>query len=121
MISTLDRAIRDENGVHTKPVIPELVAAQKFAAQGAGWAFLDAYRALGGEGAFTSWYKLEKPLVSGDLTHLSPKGANIVGNILGIAFLNQLTDYLRSENPVMALPPRRFPTDKTLSTEVIQK
>lgn len=78
----LDRAEKNEsNGsLHTKPIIKRLVDAQKKVAAEAGVGFWNTFEAMGGEGAMASWVR--KGLAGSDLTHPSPQGGEILGDLL---------------------------------------
>lgn len=78
--SPLDRAETSENGaLRTKPVIEKLVAAQRSVALATKVAFFDTFEAMGGNGTMAKWAK--KGLCGGDLTHPTPAGAEIVGDL----------------------------------------
>jgi lysophospholipase L1-like esterase len=78
--SPLDRAETTESGgLRTKPVIKQLVNAQKNVAKDTGVAFFNTWEAMGGEGAMGTWVK--KGLAGGDLTHPTPQGAEAIGDL----------------------------------------
>jgi lysophospholipase L1-like esterase len=78
--SPLDRAENTEGGaLRTKPIIKRLVAAQKRVAKATGVAFFDTFEAMGGEGAMATWVR--KGLAGGDLTHPTPQGAEVLGDL----------------------------------------
>ncbi|MDB4941505.1 MAG: putative periplasmic protein [Labilithrix sp.] len=82
--SPLDRAEPAEGGgLRTKPIIKKLVEAQRHVAKESGVAFWNTYEAMGGEGAMASWVK--KGLAGGDLTHPSPAGAEVIGDLMSKA------------------------------------
>ncbi len=76
----LDRAENTDNGMRTKPVIKKLVAAQRNVAKDTNVAFWNTFEAMGGEGSMAAWVK--KGLAGGDLTHPSPQGAELIGDLL---------------------------------------
>jgi lysophospholipase L1-like esterase len=82
IVAPLDRAEKNEsNGsLHTKPVIKKLVEAQKKVAGDAGIGFWNTYEAMGGEGSMATWVR--KGLAGSDLTHPSPQGGEILGDLL---------------------------------------
>ncbi len=81
VVAPLDRAEKTDSGaMHTKPVIKKLVEAQKKVAAEAGVGFWNTYEAMGGEGAMATWVK--KGLAGSDLTHPSPQGGEILGDLL---------------------------------------
>ncbi len=80
VLAPLDRAENTEGGMRTKPVIKKLVAAQRNVARDTGVAFWNTFEAMGGEGSMATWVK--KGLAGSDLTHPSPQGAEIIGDLL---------------------------------------
>lgn len=77
----LDRAENSESGgLRTKPVIKKLVNAQKNVAAKTGVAFWNTFEAMGGEGSMAKWTKTG--LAGGDLTHPTPAGAEVIGDLL---------------------------------------
>jgi lysophospholipase L1-like esterase len=80
IVAPLDRAENTEGGMRTKPVIKKLVAAQRNVAKDTGVAFWNTFEAMGGEGSMATWVK--KGLAGSDLTHPSPQGAEIIGDLL---------------------------------------
>jgi lysophospholipase L1-like esterase len=76
----LDRAENTEGGMRTKPIIKRLVAAQRSVAKDTGVAFWNTFEAMGGEGSMATWVK--KGLAGSDLTHPSPQGAEIIGDLM---------------------------------------
>jgi lysophospholipase L1-like esterase len=80
VVAPLDRAEKNGTELQTKPVIKKLVDAQKKVADEAGVAFWNTYEAMGGEGSMATWVK--KGLAGSDLTHPSPAGGEILGDLL---------------------------------------
>lgn len=82
VVAPLDRAEKNEatGALRTKPVIKKLVDAQKKVAAEAGVGFWNTYEAMGGEGAMAGWVK--RGLAGSDLTHPSPTGGEILGDLL---------------------------------------
>ena len=77
----LDRAETSEGGgLRTKPIIKQLVAAQRRVAKESGVAFWNTFEAMGGEGSMAKWMKTG--LGGGDLTHPTPQGAEALGDLL---------------------------------------
>lgn len=76
----LDRAETSEGGgLRTKPIIKKLVAAQRNVAKEARVAFWNTFEAMGGEGSMAKWMK--SGLAGGDLTHPTPQGAELLGDL----------------------------------------
>lgn len=83
VMAPMDRGERDELGeIVTAPGIPRTVEVQRSVAREEGCAFFDTFEAMGGSGTMARWYEREPPLVSGDLTHPSRTGADIVARAL---------------------------------------
>jgi lysophospholipase L1-like esterase len=80
--SPLDRAERFENGkLRTKPVIKKLVAWQREVALSDKCAFWNAFEAMGGEGSMARWVKANPQLGTGDYTHPTPLGAEVIADL----------------------------------------
>lgn len=76
----LDRAETAEGGgLRTKPIIKKLVAAQRNVAKESGVGFWNTFEAMGGEGSMAKWMKTG--LGGGDLTHPTPRGAELIGDL----------------------------------------
>ena len=71
----------------TKPVILDLVAIQRRVALGHGAAFWCTFDAMGGEGSMARWVKAKPQLGGGDLTHPTPLGAEVLGDMLSDALV----------------------------------
>ena len=76
----LDRAERDDNGnLRSAKVIVRIVQLQEEIAKEHGVAFWNTFLAMGGKGAMAKW--VQKGLAGGDLTHPSPAGAQLLGDL----------------------------------------
>ncbi len=85
----LDRAEKDDSGnLRTAKVIVRLVALQQEVAKAHGVAFWNTFRAMGGKGSMAKW--VTKGLAGSDLTHPSPQGATVLGDLF---FKSLLTGY----------------------------
>lgn len=83
IMSPMDRGTRDASGrIVTLATIPKIVAAQRAVAQETGCAFFDTFKAMGGEGTVARWTQRESPLITGDLTHPTNAGADVVSKLL---------------------------------------
>ncbi len=79
----LDRAEKGgTDGLRTKKVIPKLVDAQARVAKAHGCAFWNTFQAMGGEGSMAKWVRARPALGSGDFTHPTPAGAEVIGDLL---------------------------------------
>ncbi len=87
VVAPLDRA-QDQGGkLVTKPVILDLVAIQRRVALSHGAAFWCTFDAMGGEGSMARWVKTKPQLGGGDLTHPTPLGAEVLGDMLSDALV----------------------------------
>src|SRR5690606_40478118 len=88
VVAPLDRAEKNESTgkMRTKPVIKKLVECQKKVAGEAGVGFWNTFEAMGGEGTMATWVR--KGLAGSDLTHPSPHGGEILGDLLYKAILS---------------------------------
>jgi lysophospholipase L1-like esterase len=68
-------------------VILDLVAIQRRVALSHGAAFWCTFDAMGGEGSMARWVKSRPPLGGGDLTHPTPLGAEVLGDMLADALV----------------------------------
>jgi lysophospholipase L1-like esterase len=98
----LDRAETSEGGgLRTKPIIKQLVAAQRNVAKATGVAFWNTFEAMGGEGSMAKWMK--SGLGGGDLTHPTPQGAEALGDLLYKSLTTGFEAWL-SHHPEAAKP-----------------
>jgi lysophospholipase L1-like esterase len=88
VVAPLDRAEYRNGRLFTKQVILDLVAIQRRVALAHGAAFWDTFEAMGGEGSMARWMKTRPQLGGGDLTHPTPRGAEILGNMLSDALVH---------------------------------
>jgi lysophospholipase L1-like esterase len=87
--SPLDRAEKDDSGnLRTVKVIVRLVDLQQEIAKAHGVAFFSTFRAMGGKGSMAKW--VQKGLAGSDLTHPSPAGATVLGDLF---FKSLVTGY----------------------------
>ncbi len=83
----LDRAELKDGRLVTRPVILDLVSIQRRVALAHGAAFWNTFDAMGGEGSIARWYKTRPQLAGGDLTHPTPRGAEVLGDLLSDALI----------------------------------
>jgi lysophospholipase L1-like esterase len=83
----LDRAEKRGAELRTMPILPKLVDAQRTIAHEAKVAFWNTFEAMGGEGSMGKWVKATPQLASWDLTHPTPEGAELIGDMLYGALL----------------------------------
>jgi lysophospholipase L1-like esterase len=87
VVAPLDRAEQRGGRLLTKPVILDLVAIEGRVARAHGVAFWNTFEAMGGEGSMGRWARAKPQLGGGDLTHPTPLGAEILGDLLTDAIL----------------------------------
>jgi lysophospholipase L1-like esterase len=105
VMAPLDRAERGPGGeLVTKPVILKLREAQHAVALAKGIAFWDTFAAMGGEGSMARWYKAEPQLAGGDLTHPTPAGGDVLGNLLLNALTSGYTAWAHAHPEAPPLP-----------------
>lgn len=76
----LDRAEKDDDGnMRSTKLIVRLVDLQKKVAAEHGVAFWNTFEAMGGKGSMAKW--VQKGLAGGDLTHPTPQGAQVIGDL----------------------------------------
>jgi lysophospholipase L1-like esterase len=99
VIGISDMAKKVDDHYESYPNIEKIRDAQKRAAFRAKCAFWDLYLAMGGKNSMPSWAMADPPLAAKDFTHLSPKGARIVAEMLYNALVyeyNQFKDRKKS-------------------------
>jgi len=89
----LDRAEREGGKMRTRAIIPELVDLQREVALAHGVAFWNTFDAMGGDGTFARWVKAEPQLASWDLTHPTPAGAEVIGDLFFKALTTGLSAF----------------------------
>jgi lysophospholipase L1-like esterase len=93
VVAPLDRAESREGRLATKSVILDLVKIQRKVALGHGAAFWDTFEAMGGEGSMARWFKARPQLGGADLTHPTPLGAEVLGDMLSDAIVRAYEGY----------------------------
>ncbi|HWL89639.1 MAG TPA: GDSL-type esterase/lipase family protein [Polyangiaceae bacterium] len=80
--SPLDRAEKTESGgFRTRKIIVQLVELQRKTALEHQVAFFNAYEAMGGAGSMARWVRANPQLGSWDLTHPTPAGGEVIGDL----------------------------------------
>ena len=83
----LDRAEQRDGRLVTRRVMLDLVAIQRRVALSHGAAFWNTFEAMGGEGSMVRWYRARPQLGGPDLTHPTPRGAQVLGDMLSGALI----------------------------------
>jgi lysophospholipase L1-like esterase len=87
LVEPLDRAEYKKGHMATKPVILDIVAIQRKVALSHGAALWATFDAMGGAGAMVRWVKGTPALAGMDLTHPTPLGAEVLGDMLSDAMV----------------------------------
>lgn len=99
VMTPMDRGTVDEFGeIVSVPALDGIVAAQRQAAAAAGCALFDTFRAMGGAGTAGRWFRASPRLMTGDLTHPTGAGADIVSGLLVEALEAGFAEYLAAES-----------------------
>jgi lysophospholipase L1-like esterase len=94
VVSPLDRAGQHKDGKWTtKQVIVDMVGIQKRAAFERGVPFWNTFEAMGGEGSIARWFKTRPQLAGEDMTHPTPRGAEVIGGMLSDAILQAFAEW----------------------------
>jgi len=93
VIGISDMSQKTENGFESYPNIEKIRDAQKKAAFRANCAFWDFYKAMGGKNSMPSWVNAAPPMAAKDFTHLSPRGARIVSEMLYNAIISEYNNF----------------------------
>jgi lysophospholipase L1-like esterase len=99
IVAPLDRAEQRDGKLVTKRVILDLVAIQERVALAHGAAFWNTFEAMGGEGSMGRWVRAKPQLAGGDLTHPTPLGAEVLGDMLSDAILSAYDAWRASPPP----------------------
>ncbi len=83
IMSPMDRGERGGlNDIHTNPLIPRIVSIQQQVAADEHCAFFNTYAAMGGDGTMARWYAAKPRLITADLIHPTPQGAEFVAQLM---------------------------------------
>jgi len=88
VISTADRAFRYDNTWKTAVGIDNLIKTQAEMAFKNDAAFYNMYQSMGGSGTIVHWAEESPPLANKDYIHPNFQGADVLGNMLFDAFMN---------------------------------
>jgi lysophospholipase L1-like esterase len=99
VVAPLDRAEQRDGKLVTKRVILDLVAIQERIAREHGAAFWNTFAAMGGEGSMRRWTRTTPRLAGGDLTHPTPLGAEVLGDMLSDALLRTYAEWRGRSHP----------------------
>lgn len=97
VVGTTDIATKQGTDYASYPYLEMIRDAQRRAAFAAGCAFWDAFEAMGGKNSMPAWVFNNPPLAAKDFTHLSPRGANILAELLYKAIMKDYQRYLHAK------------------------
>lgn len=95
-IGPSDMSTRKNGSLRTYPCLPDLIIALKEAAHENGAAYWDLYGAMGGENSMIQWVK--SGWAGPDYVHFTPKGAEIMGDIMVKSFEEVYNFYKMRKN-----------------------
>lgn len=82
VVGVSDMARKKNGNWGSFETIPAVIEAQRRACARTNAAFWDMYQVMGGKNAILAWSKTNPPLAGKDMIHLTPKGAQVVGEFL---------------------------------------
>jgi lysophospholipase L1-like esterase len=110
VVSPLDRAVKGSDGeLKTSPVIERIIAGQRAAAKSRGVAFWNTFEAMGGRGTMAKWRHTRPQLGNNDLSHPTPAGAEILGNLFSGAIFAGYQAYAATHPGAPPLPAPTVP------------
>jgi lysophospholipase L1-like esterase len=92
VIGVSDMARKKAGSWGSFETIPRVIEAQRRACIRTNSAFWDMYQVMGGKNAILAWSKTSPPLAGKDMIHLTPKGAQVVGEFLFQAIQREIPD-----------------------------
>ncbi|MCA9695771.1 MAG: hypothetical protein KC636_39705, partial [Myxococcales bacterium] len=93
IMTPLDHGERKGVRIVSRPIVAEMVAAQREVARSEGCAFFDTFAAMGGEGSAGRWFKRKPRLIGGDLSHATGKGHQVIGEFFYRALMEGYVAY----------------------------
>jgi lysophospholipase L1-like esterase len=103
VVGPVDRGFHWRFGLPSRPIVRDIERVQREEAISFGCAFYSSREVMGGDGSAGRWAREKPPLMWGDLTHLRPAGAQLLGQRLGGAILRAQRAW-RRQNPRAACP-----------------
>lgn len=100
VIGVSDIAHRVDGQWQSYPNIGLVKEAQRNAARNTKSAFWDLGRVMGGENSIQAWAGTNPPLAGKDYIHLTPKGAQVVGEFLFQSLIREYKMAKRSSQPI---------------------
>jgi lysophospholipase L1-like esterase len=91
VIGVSDMARKKDGEWGSFETIPHVIEAQRRACARTNSAFWDMQQVMGGKNAIIAWSKTNPPLAGKDLIHLTPKGAQVMGEFLFRAMSREIS------------------------------
>ncbi len=104
VVGVSDMAQKKDGVWNTFETIPMVMEAQKNACRRTNSAFWDLYQVMGGKNSIIAWSKTSPPLAGKDYIHLTPKGAQVVGEFLFQSLQDKKKKFKRFSNPLPFIP-----------------
>ncbi len=82
VIGLTDMAYIEGDILQSYPNIPDIIDAQKKAANESGASFWDAYKAMGGRSSIIKWFGMDPPLAKKDYVHFTDQGADTLARMM---------------------------------------
>ena len=98
VVGVSDMAKKTEGQWRSYPNIIQIRDAQRNAAAKTNSAYWDLFEVMGGENSILAWAGTNPPLAGKDYIHLTPKGAQVVGEFLFQSLLKDYRSYSNSKN-----------------------
>jgi lysophospholipase L1-like esterase len=98
VVGVSDIAKKTEGQWRSYPNIIQIRDAQRNAAAKTNSAYWDLFEVMGGENSILAWAGTNPPLAGKDYIHLTPKGAQVVGEFLFQSLLKDYRSYSNSKN-----------------------
>jgi lysophospholipase L1-like esterase len=97
VITPIDRGIPWKPGMPSRPIMAHIEKVQEELARAHGCAVLRLRDAMGGPGSARRWLLAKPPLMWGDVTHLRPAGARVIGGVIGRALIRSYESYKKAQ------------------------
>ncbi|MCU0291678.1 MAG: GDSL-type esterase/lipase family protein [Thermoanaerobaculaceae bacterium] len=105
LMAPMDRGTTNEFGeIVTMPTLAGIIATQRATARELGCAVFDTFQAMGGPGTAARWYRGSPRLMTGDLTHPTGTGADVVSGLLVDAIEAAYQEYRAATQPAAGSP-----------------
>ena len=90
-------------------MIERIIEGQRAAAKAHGVAFWNTFDAMGGRGTMAKWRHTRPQLGNNDLSHPTPAGAEILGNLFSGAIFAGYEGYAATHGDAPAIPEAQVP------------